>query len=97
MGLKPIEQSNRRVGKEGGWTGRRRNYLCRICRIKFQVDTSRAVPENDRLCPNCWEHTDCPICGHEVRHKPGVQIYCCQRVACLSEAVERGLIKQEDN
>lgn len=36
-----------------GWLGRRRNYLCRKCGNKFQVDTRNPLPESDRICPSC--------------------------------------------
>lgn len=40
-----------------GWLGRKRNYLCRECGVKFQVDTSGSLPEIDRVCPKCGERT----------------------------------------
>lgn len=36
-----------------GWLGRRRNYRCRGCGEKFQVDTKSPLPEKDRLCSEC--------------------------------------------
>lgn len=40
-----------------GWIGRRRNYTCRECAIKFQVDTLGSWPEIDRVCPECRRRT----------------------------------------
>lgn len=39
--------------KTEGWKGRRRNYRCRECGVKFQANTLSALPEIDRVCPNC--------------------------------------------
>lgn len=35
------------------WCGRRRNYKCRKCGVKFQRDTSRPVPPGARICASC--------------------------------------------
>jgi len=51
MGYRPRTQS--REYREG-WTGRRRNYKCRKCGIKFQHD-GQQLPEDSRICPPCWE------------------------------------------
>lgn len=54
--LKPFEVGSRsRAAREGGWQGRRRNYSCRQCGEKFQVDTRAPLPEKERLCPKCQE------------------------------------------
>jgi hypothetical protein len=54
MGYHPREQ--RRVHKEGGWLGRRRNYTCRKCGMKFQADVRYPVPEKARFCYPCLEN-----------------------------------------
>lgn len=38
-----------------GWIGRRRNYRCRRCGKKYQVDTRDPVPEKLRICPVCQQ------------------------------------------
>jgi len=40
-----------------GWLGRRRNYVCRECHAKFQVDTLGSLPEVDKACPDCRRRT----------------------------------------
>jgi len=40
-----------------GWRGRRRNYKCRNCGQKFQVDALNPLPENDRICSTCRKLT----------------------------------------
>ena len=42
-----------------GWLGRRRNYRCRQCGSKFQVDTRYSLPEKERICPECMEVANC--------------------------------------
>lgn len=49
-GLQMINTSRSREKLEG-WRGRRRTYICRVCRNKFQVDTLE--PLKVRICPNC--------------------------------------------
>jgi len=36
-----------------GWLGRKRNYICRQCGVKFQVDTLGPLKEEQRVCPDC--------------------------------------------
>lgn len=36
-----------------GTRSRRRNYKCRRCGEKFQVDTINPLPEKARICPGC--------------------------------------------
>ncbi len=43
--------------KAEGWRGRRRNYKCRECGVKFQDDVLKPLPEIDRVCFNCRMHT----------------------------------------
>ncbi len=49
----PLETRRCRAGREGGWLGRRRNYICRDCGVKFQVDTLNPLPEAERVCRPC--------------------------------------------
>ena len=58
MGMKEFERGSRsRQAREGGWLGRRRNYRCRRCGNKFQVDTIRPLAEEDRICHICKVET----------------------------------------
>ena len=58
MGMKEFERGSRsRRVREGGWLGRRRNYKCRRCHERFQVDTIRPLTEKDRLCLACKVET----------------------------------------
>ena len=41
-----------RFAREGGYTGRRRNYKCRGCGQGFQHDGNQ-LPEKARLCLDC--------------------------------------------
>ena len=38
-----------------GWIGRRRMYKCRLCGYKFQVDTLRSLPQEERIRSVCKE------------------------------------------
>ncbi len=49
----PFEIGSRSRRAREGWAGRRRNYKCRKCGSKFQVDTRSPLPEDARLCRNC--------------------------------------------
>jgi len=40
-----------------GCIGRRRTYICQKCGAKFQEDRLTSLPEIDRVCPECREHT----------------------------------------
>lgn len=54
MGIAQFEVKSRsRAAREGGWLGRRRNYRCRQCGEKFQVDIRDPIPETERICPEC--------------------------------------------
>jgi hypothetical protein len=48
----PFSVSRRRMYREGGYLGRKRNYLCRKCGQKFQHDGFQ-LAENDRVCSSC--------------------------------------------
>ena len=50
MGYHPTTRSRE---YRDGWLGRRRSYKCRACGAKFQVDTLRPLPENERICLIC--------------------------------------------
>ena len=96
MGMKQFEVGSRsRSAREGGWLGVKRNYRCRKCDARFQVDTLNPLPEDERLCPDCrgdWVRSDCPICGRGYPHKRGYDPITCGNFDCLQEANKRGLL-----
>lgn len=52
-----MKNISRRREKIEGWNGRKRNYTCRECGVKFQVDTLAPLSVIDRVCPNCKSRT----------------------------------------
>lgn len=52
-----MQNTSRCREKTEGWLGRRRTYTCTECSAKFQTDTLNPLPEIDRVCPDCKQHT----------------------------------------
>ncbi len=52
--MKNISRCRERIE---GWLGRKRNYTCQECKVKFQTDTLSPLPIIDRVCPSCKSRT----------------------------------------
>ncbi len=68
-----------RFAREGGWCGRRRNYVCRVCGEKFQHDGNR-LPVKSRVCYNCRQTNE------------GLQLYNQSFIEQHKQEIAQGLI-----
>ncbi len=60
-----MKDTSRCREKVEGWTGRRRNYICRRCGEKFQHDGGR-LPKGGGFCPSCLEDPDTLAVFHKA-------------------------------
>jgi len=45
--------SKSRCARERGWTGRKRHYVCRMCKQDFIHDSAYPLPDGSRICYEC--------------------------------------------
>lgn len=50
-----MNMTGRSRERDEGWTGKRRNYVCRVCAEPFEHD-GHQLPEKARICLRCREN-----------------------------------------